>query len=196
MAAWRWPQGVCGVLIQVLILRNLYSNSRMRELMMLCVIRNLSGRFRMSGTTFELFAVSALFLYMELVFIRWLPAQVLFLTFFTNTVLLASFLGLSLGCLAARRNIDYLPLTPVLLAVVIGAGSAMEWIRLALQDIIDVGRNKVSPQMVFFGAEVRVHDVAKFAIPIELVAGAFFLLVAATIIGLGQILGRRFAAIS
>jgi SAM-dependent methyltransferase len=144
----------------------------------------------------DLFIVSALFLFLELAFIRWLPAQVLFLTFFTNTVLLASFLGLSLGCLAARRRMDYLPLTPLLLAVAVGAGSAMEWIRLALQDIIDVGHNKVSPQMVFFGAEVRVHDVTRFAIPIELVAGAFFLLVAATMVGLGQLLGRRFAAIS
>ena len=143
----------------------------------------------------DLFIVSALFLFLELAFIRWLPAQVLFLTFFTNTVLLASFLGLSLGCLAARGRRDYLPLTPLLLAVVVGAGSAMEWVRLALQDIIDVGRNKLSPQMVFFGTEVRVHDVTRFAIPIELVAGAFFLLVAATMIGLGQLLGRRFAAI-
>src|ERR1700683_1275139 len=48
----------------------------------------------------DLFLISALFLFLELTFIRWFPAQVLFLTFFTNTVLLASFLGLSLGCLA------------------------------------------------------------------------------------------------
>ncbi len=140
----------------------------------------------------DLFIVSALFLFMELAFIRWLPAQVLFLTFFTNTVLLASFLGLSLGCLAARQRRDYLPITTVLLLATLLAGAAMEWVRLALQDIIDVGKNAASPQIVYFGTEVRVRDVASFVVPIELVAGLFFLLVAATMIGVGQVLGRRF----
>jgi spermidine synthase len=142
-----------------------------------------------------LFAISALFLFLELTFIRWFPAEVLFLTFFTNTVLLASFLGLSLGCLAAGRRRNYLIFTPLLLIVGIGSGAAMESVRLALQDILDVGKNTSAPQMVYFGAEVRVNDVASFAIPIEWVAGFFFLLIAATMIGPGQILGRRFAAI-
>jgi hypothetical protein len=142
----------------------------------------------------DLFIGSSLFLFMELAFIRWLPAQVLFLTFFTNTVLLASFLGLSLGCLAARRQRNYLAWTPVLLVVTIAAGAAMEWVRLTLQDVIDVGKNAASPQVVYFGTEVRVRDVASFVIPIELVAGLFFLLVAITMIGVGQVIGRRFAA--
>ena len=93
---------------------------------------------------------------MELAFIRWFPAQVLFLTFFTNTVLLASFLGLSLGCLAARKSRNYLALTPILLIAGIASAAAMEWIRLALQDILDVGKNASSPQVVYFGTEVRV----------------------------------------
>jgi spermidine synthase len=143
----------------------------------------------------DLFAVSALFLFLELAFIRWFPAHVLFLTFFTNTVLLASFLGLSLGCLAARHRRNFLALTPLLLLVSLAAGLAMEWVRLALQDIIDVGGNKAAPQMVYFGAEARVADVAAFVIPIELVAGVFFALIAATMVGLGQFLGRRIAAI-
>jgi spermidine synthase len=143
----------------------------------------------------DLFAVSAMFLFLELAFIRWFPAHVLFLTFFTNTVLLASFLGLSLGCLAARHRRNYLALTPALLAVSLGAGIAMEWVRMALQDIIDVGGNKAAPQMVYFGTEARVGDVAAFVVPIECVVGIFFALIAATMIGLGQFLGRRIAAI-
>jgi len=143
----------------------------------------------------DLFVVSALFLFLELILIRWLPAHVLFLTFFTNTILLASFLGLSLGCLAARQGRNYLPLSPVWLAIVIAAGSAMEWVRLQLQDVLDVGGNKASPQMVYFGAEVGAADVASFVIPIELVAGLFFLLTVAAMIGLGQFLGRRFAVL-
>jgi hypothetical protein len=140
-----------------------------------------------------LFAVSFLFLFLELAFIRWFPAQVLFLTFFTNTVLLACFLGLSLGCLAARQRRNYFRWTPLLLVAAMGAGAAMEWVRLALQDILDVGRNATSPQVVYFGTEVRVNDVASFVIPMEWVAGFFFLLIAATMIGPGQLIGRRFA---
>jgi spermidine synthase len=61
--------------------------------------------------------------------------------------------------------------------------------------MLDVGKNTSSPQVVYFGTEVRVSDVAKFVAPMELVAGAFFLLIAATLIGVGQVLGRRFAAV-
>src|ERR1039457_3881093 len=67
--------------------------------------------------------------------------------------------------------------------------------RLALQDIIDVGGNKVTPEMVYFGTEARVADVAAFVIPIEWVVGVFFALIAATMVGPGQLLGRRIAAI-
>jgi spermidine synthase len=144
----------------------------------------------------DLFLASFLFLFLELAFIRWFPAQVLFLTFFTNTVLLASFLGLSLGCLATRSQRNYLPWTPVLLIVSMAAGAAMESVRLALQDILEVGNNATSPQMVYFGTEARVGDVASFVIPIELVIGVFFLLIAATMIGAGQLIGRRFAGFS
>jgi hypothetical protein len=45
----------------------------------------------------HLFAVSLLVLFLEQAAIRWFPAHVLFLTFFTNTVLLACFLGMSIG---------------------------------------------------------------------------------------------------
>jgi hypothetical protein len=143
----------------------------------------------------ELFAASALLLFLELAFIRWFPAHVLFLTFFTNTVLLASFLGLSLGCLAARHRRTYLRLTPLMLVISLAAGIGMESVRLALQDIIDVGGNKAAPQMVYFGTETRVADVAAFVIPIELVVGFFFVLIASTMVGVGQLIGRRFAAI-
>jgi spermidine synthase len=141
----------------------------------------------------DLFLVSLLFLFLELAFIRWLPAEVLFLTFFTNTILLACFLGLSLGCLAARHKRNYLALTPVLVLVALVAGGAMERVRVALQDILNVGKNDTSPQMVYFGTEFHVHDVASFVVPMEAVAGVFFVLVALAMIGPGQVMGRRFA---
>jgi spermidine synthase len=143
----------------------------------------------------NLFLASFLFLFLELALIRWLPAQVLFLTFFTNTVLLGSFLGLALGCLAARRG-DWLRVTPALLVALIAAAALMEWIRLALQDILNLGNNATSPQVVFFGSEIRVGDASAFVVPIEFVAGFFFLLVALTMIGIGQVIGRQFAALT
>ncbi len=63
----------------------------------------------------DLFIASVLVLFLELACIRWFPAHVLFLTFFTNVMLLAAFLGISVGCLAASRRRSYLAWTPALL---------------------------------------------------------------------------------
>src|SRR2546425_8748872 len=51
----------------------------------------------------DLFLISFLILFFELAAIRWFAGTVVFLTFFTNIVLLACFLGMSVGLLAARR---------------------------------------------------------------------------------------------
>src|ERR687883_439024 len=59
----------------------------------------------------QLFLTSLLGLYAELLFIRWMPAHVRFLSYFTNFILLASFLGLGVGILSARSR-RTLPLGP------------------------------------------------------------------------------------
>src|SRR2546426_609147 len=74
----------------------------------------------------ELFLISLLILFLELACIRWFPAHVLFLTFFTNTVLLACFLGMSVGCLAAGRDWNLILWTPALLALALAAANAGE----------------------------------------------------------------------
>jgi SAM-dependent methyltransferase len=59
-----------------------------------------------------LILASFLGLFLELCFIRWLPAHVFSIAFFSNTVLIASFLGLGLGLLLSRAKIslfDYFP---------------------------------------------------------------------------------------
>ena len=53
------------------------------------------------GQYVELFLISFLILFFELACIRWFGSTVIFLTFFTNLVLMACFLGMSVGCLAA-----------------------------------------------------------------------------------------------
>ena len=65
----------------------------------------------------DLFLISFLTLFLELTCIRWFPSHVLFLTFFTNTVLLASILGIAVGCLAASRKSNLLLWTPLVLLV-------------------------------------------------------------------------------
>src|SRR5271166_1703595 len=138
----------------------------------------------------ELFLISLLILFMELACIRWFPAHVLFLTFFTNTVLLACFLGMSVGCLAAGRPRNYLALTPALLALALAAAHGVEHLMAAdSQARIDVGA-QTSPQVVYFGTEAAGQDVARFMIPLEVIGGFFFTVIALAMVGPGQTLGR------
>jgi SAM-dependent methyltransferase len=138
---------------------------------------------------FDLFLISLLLLFLELACIRWFPAHVLFLTFFTNVVLLASFLGMSVGCLTASRPRNYLVGTPALLALGLGAAHLVNRLGWRFYSLLDVGNQK-APEMVYFGAWAPRGDVAHFVIPIEVVSGLFFLIIALAFVGPGQELGR------
>ena len=146
-----------------------------------------------SNAGLTLFLVGFLVLFLELACIRWFAAYVVFLQFFTNVIMLASFLGMSCGCLAAGSRRDWLKLFPLIVFVTVGAAiftleGYKHW-----QDIaVDMGAQSGSPQEVFFGTEYRNPDVARFTIPIDAVAGTFFVLVALMFAGLGQQLGRAF----
>src|SRR5580704_14450748 len=93
---------------------------------------------------FELFLVSWLVLFLELACIRWFPSHVLFLTFFTNTVLLASFVGMSIGCLVARRPNRLILQTPYVLSLAIAAGLLTDQFSESLMGLFDVG-NQADP---------------------------------------------------
>ena len=62
----------------------------------------------------RIFLVSFTLLFFELLCIRWIPAYVRYLSYFTNFILLASFLGMGLGILAARRTNFRFPSFPLL----------------------------------------------------------------------------------
>src|SRR5579864_6949683 len=51
----------------------------------------------------RLFGSSFLVLFLEVALIRWLPAYIRLLAYFSNFILLASFLGIGVGCLLTRR---------------------------------------------------------------------------------------------
>src|SRR2546425_323369 len=141
------------------------------------------------GNGFELFLISLVILFLELACIRWFPAHVLYLTFFTNVVLLASFLGMSVGCLAAGHRRNYLTWTPLLLVVALAAAHAVEISSGLFERFVDVG-NQASPQQVFFGTEYHSQDLSRYAVPVEVLCGFFFLIIALAFIGPGQELGR------
>lgn len=157
------------------------------------VVRD-DDRVPSAGVRIELFLVSLLILFLELSCIRWLPAHVLYLTFFTNTVLLAAFLGMSLGCLAAARRQTFLRLTPILLLVTMVAAVLVGIERSRLESVLRVG-NPASPQLVFFGTEYGSQDATRFVVPIEVVEGFFFVAVALVMVGPGQELGRAFTRV-
>ena len=140
----------------------------------------------------ELFLISFLILFFELACIRWFGSTVIFLTFFTNIVLMAAFLGVSVGCLAAGRRSStmnvFLPL--VLLAVVAAFGLHWGYQKFS-QVMIDVGSQQ-SPQLIYFGTDARRKDPSRFVVPLEVLAGFFFVLIALLFVGPGQELGRRF----
>jgi hypothetical protein len=142
----------------------------------------------------DLFLVSGLVLFLELALIRWLPAHVLYLTFFTNAVLLAAFVGMSVGCLAARRPGRLVRRTPAWLAAALAAGLAVGRLRSRLETYVEVGNQK-SPEVVFFGAEANALKQLEFAVPVELVGGVFFFLAAMVLVGPGQELGRAFTRV-
>jgi spermidine synthase len=167
-----------------------------------CIIEILvsameNSEMRMGGSVkgrvyLDLFLISFLILFFELACIRWFGSMVVFLTFFTNVILLATFLGMSVGCLSASGRRDMTGLvTPLLLVAAVAAFATLKvhgiWSRL----LIDVG-GQGSPQQIYFGTEYRAYDLSAFVIPVELVAVVFFTLVALVFVGMGQVMGRAF----
>ncbi|MEO6350620.1 MAG: hypothetical protein ABIP53_08210, partial [Candidatus Limnocylindrales bacterium] len=68
----------------------------------------------------RLFLTSLAILFVELMLIRWIPANVKYIGFFSNFLLIASFLGIGLGILLGRKggNPLFSPFAFLLAAVV------------------------------------------------------------------------------
>ena len=60
-------------------------------------------------------------LFLELALVRWLGSNIVHLSYFTNFVLLGSFLGIGLGFLLSRGERTCLPWSPVVLALLVAA---------------------------------------------------------------------------
>jgi hypothetical protein len=124
----------------------------------------------------RLFLTTFVFLYAELLCIRWIPAHVRFVAYFTNFILLASFLGLGAGILSARRGwvrLGLLTFPWVLLAVVILVATTRFELRIE------------SAGVLYYGASEEGTAPAENA----LVLPAAFLLVALLFACLGRPIG-------
>src|SRR5437016_14127189 len=67
----------------------------------------------------RIFLVSFSMLFFELLCIRWVPSYVRYLSYFNNFILLASFLGIGLGMLTARRQRFWYPPFPLLVLLMV-----------------------------------------------------------------------------
>src|SRR5438552_4072412 len=67
----------------------------------------------------RLVLLSFLMLFVELALIRWTGSNIVYLSYFSNFVLLGSFLGIGLGFLRARARRDLYPWAPVALALLV-----------------------------------------------------------------------------
>jgi hypothetical protein len=127
----------------------------------------------------RLVLASALMLFLELSLIRWLGANVVHLSYFSNFVLLGSFLGIGLGFLrASGPNHSDRPLpfySPVALLGLMGFVSAYP---------VTVDRD--SSQLIFFSS------LQASGPPIWLTLPCIFLAVAAVLAGPGELVGACF----
>ncbi len=99
------------------------------------------GRHRtLLGPRARLVALSFLMLFAQLALIRWLGASVFYLSFFSNFVLLGSFLGFGLGFLWSGRSAKALyPAAPVLLGALV-----------AYVYVFDVPLDVTTTNLIFF----------------------------------------------
>jgi spermidine synthase len=118
---------------------------------------------------------SALMLFLELALIRWLGSNVVHLSYFSNFVLLGSFLGIGLGFLIARRSWSLLPAAPVLLAGLVVAVY-----------VVPVSVNRSGDGILYFTSLTTTGP------PVWVVLPVVFLLVAAVLAGPAEAVGRCF----
>lgn len=117
----------------------------------------------------ELILASFLMLFVELALIRWTGSNVVYLSYFSNFILLGSFLGIGLGFLRGRSKGTLFPLTPWLLAAFV------VFIR-----VFQVSINRQGSELIFFGSGANARTLPTWLmLPIIFVAVAAIMMVIA-----------------
>ncbi|HEX7616786.1 MAG TPA: hypothetical protein VF554_16110 [Thermoanaerobaculia bacterium] len=142
------------------------------------------SRRLLSRDDLQLGTVSFAILFLELALIRWISGYIINFGYFTNFILLGAFLGIGLGCLAARRTETLVRFFTSLLLVTIGVVYAFQ-VR-----IIDLPATR----SVVFWAESPSSDIHRTAIPTYLLVPVLFslttLLFASLATPMGALFGR------
>lgn len=125
----------------------------------------------------RLVALCFLMLFVELALIRWLGGNILYLSYFSNIVLLGSFLGIGLGFLWSHRSehslLRYTPLVFGLLVLVVHN--------------VPVNVVATGGDLIFFGGELKPDGP-----PREIVLPVIFLAVAALLACIGNGIAETF----
>lgn len=122
----------------------------------------------------RLVLLSFLMLFLELALIRWLGANVLYMSYFSNFVLLGSFLGIGVGFLRSRSPMDLSRWAPVSLAFLI-----------AVVRVFPVEVDRSSSDLIFFG-------VSTTGLPMWVILPVLFAAVAATMATVAEGVARCF----
>jgi spermidine synthase len=129
----------------------------------------------------RLFLISFLILFLEVALIRWMPAYIRLLAYFSNFILLASFLGIGVGCLLAPLRVRLFPWFPLAQAALV---AVVAWARL------DISIPQTSTSIYFSSgtAEQVVAVESTWFLPL------LFIGVAGLFVLLAQRMGQEMAA--
>ena len=117
----------------------------------------------------RLFVVSFLILFFELVCIRWIPAYIRYLSYFSNFVLLSCFLGMGIGLLLAREKLQLLGLfAPLLLLFVVIVSNVKFELRIESSNALYFQSTSVAAE--------RMEHYLLLPFVVVFVAGLFMLL--------------------
>jgi hypothetical protein len=123
----------------------------------------------------RLVLLSFLMLFVELALIRWLGSDIIYLSYFSNFVLLGSFLGIGIGFLQANSRIDMFRWVAFELALLVAFVLAFP-----------ITINRSGSQLIYFGG-------APSGLPLWVVLPIVFLAVAAIMASIAQGVARVFA---
>lgn len=129
-----------------------------------------------AGVARRLVASAFLMLFLELVLIRWLGANIVHLSYFSNFVLLGSFLGIGAGFLISRKEWSIWPWSLPLLTALIFAVAA-----------VPVEVERAGDEVIYFTALDLTGPPAWVVLPVVFVAAA------AVLAGPAEQVGRCFA---
>lgn len=127
----------------------------------------------------KLFLISFLALFLELSLIRWIPANIQVVGYFSNLVLLGTFLGMGMGILLAKNKYNLLHYFPFILVLLI-----------SIIVIFRVQLHITSPSILFFkgvsdsGPNISANVLLPF----------IFIMVAFVYIPISQVMGRLFTS--